>query len=530
MKKLLIVLTIFCSCLLFTDKTKALTTDDGHNYVYFKYDYDFIYEKEKNLYFDNIILDIKEKFDNSSFDKYVIYFDSDSTIKALFGNTYITFQGFGNTSSSVTFNFTTLSQYRQLSYSLTNGNIISDFTSTNQKDTARYIDLLFLNSIDLSKYDDNISSANANFVIYDSNVDIYTNAWTDKFYLFYDLNTNELIPHQGKMPLAKNPSYSNSLDIDVTNIASIKINFDTKNANYNDYHFTVLSGIDKQLKEAYYEKSYEWGLCIDVNTCYEDYISRENIYFTEEMNIYSYSSPFKYQDEEHGFLDETQNLKYFYIYYDVSNITGNVDLSINSTVPFEIEYNYLENYIDTYVTLNMKGYSGLLLYPIVNNYNGDYPFYLNNANINIYQYYDNKLVGYYKNITSNVYFFNEIENQDRHRYFLIENNNVNEDSYISLNSKYFYYQLIKNTNDSLNITNPNTDKEEYINSLDTSNNMSYNLNSGTEDFISNISNYIKSFFELFSYFFTGLNSYIRNCIIALFTIIIMCAIIKNLRK
>ena len=54
--------------------------------------------------------------------------------------------------------------------------------------------------------------------------------------------------------------------------------------------------------------------------------------------------------------------------------------------------------------------------------------------------------------------------------------------------------------------------------------------STTNDFISTISKYISSFFGLFSYFFNGLNSYIRNCIIALFTIIIMCAIIKNLRK
>ena len=52
----------------------------------------------------------------------------------------------------------------------------------------------------------------------------------------------------------------------------------------------------------------------------------------------------------------------------------------------------------------------------------------------------------------------------------------------------------------------------------------------TNDFISTISRYISSFFNLFSYFFNGLNPYIRNCVVALFTIIIMCAIIKNLRK
>ena len=52
----------------------------------------------------------------------------------------------------------------------------------------------------------------------------------------------------------------------------------------------------------------------------------------------------------------------------------------------------------------------------------------------------------------------------------------------------------------------------------------------TNDFISTISRYISSFFNLFSYFFNGLNPYIRNCVVALFTIIIMWAIIKNLRK
>lgn len=527
MKKLLIILTVLFGSLLLINNASALTSDDGYNYVYFKYDYDLINEKVNTPYFNNIIADIKNKFENSGFSCYIIYFLSNGSVNAFFGNNYIGFQGYGNNSSSVDFSFVTYEQRRVLSYSLETGEKTVDYLTEKVANKAVY-EYIFRN-INVNTYN-NINDINQYFAIYDSNIRIGTDAWSDKFYLFYDLNKNELIPHGGEMPLAKNRQYSKKLKIDVTNLSSIKINFDTKNTNYDDYHFTVLSGIDKQLKEAYYEKSYEWGLCIDANTCYDDYVSRENIYFTEAMNTYSYSSPFKYQDERHGFLDETQDLKYFYIYYDVSDITGNVDLSINSTAPFEIEYDYLENYTDTYVTLNMKGYSGLLIYPIVNNYNGDYPFYLSNANINIYQYYDNKLVGYYKNITSDVYFFNEIENQDRHRYFLIENNNVNEDSYISLNSKYFYYQLIKNTNDSLNITNPNTDEEEYINSLDTSNSMSYNLNSGTEDFISSISNYIKAFFELFSYFFNGLNSYIRNCIIALFTIIIMCAIIKNLRK
>ena len=74
-KKIIITLTIIFSSFLFINKTSALTTEDGYNYVYLKYDYDFIREQVKSQYFDSIISDIKSKFESSDYDKYIIYFD-----------------------------------------------------------------------------------------------------------------------------------------------------------------------------------------------------------------------------------------------------------------------------------------------------------------------------------------------------------------------------------------------------------------------------------------------------------------------
>ena len=75
MKKIIITLTIIFSSFLFINKTSALTTEDGYNYVYFNYDYDFVRSSVKSAYFNNIISDIKTKFESSAYDKYIIYFD-----------------------------------------------------------------------------------------------------------------------------------------------------------------------------------------------------------------------------------------------------------------------------------------------------------------------------------------------------------------------------------------------------------------------------------------------------------------------
>lgn len=538
MKKLLIILTIFFSTFLIAiDKPKAFVSEDGTNYVKFQYDYDKVKEITSHENFQNAIDYIMNDFNNSDYDVYVIYF-AENYLRATFGYDGFRLNATKSLSSTTNdyylgLNFETNSRYKNISYNLDENNGRTTYESLMQKDVARY-SVITTFSYDINEL--NINDSYPYFAIYDSNTEIYTFSWNENFYLFYDLNNNELISHGGTMPLAKDMNYSKKMDIDVTNIASIKINFDTKNTTYDDYHFTVLSGINQRLKEAYYEKSYVWGLCLDENTCYDDYIFRENLYINEFANLYAYSSPFKYEDLEHGFVDETQELNYFYLYYDVSDISGIVNLSVQSTAPFEIEYTYLEDYTDTYVTLNLNGYSGLLLYPIVNNYNGDYPFKLNNANINIYQYYDGSLVGYYKNITSTNYSIGAIENYDRNRYFLIENNKKNEDSYISFSTKYFYYQLVENTNESIEITNPNTKEDEIINSIDISQNMTYFMNdvsnvNGMLDFIKNNNNLdtiFSKFTDVWNSFKSDGKIYIYLMLVITTSIIIL--IIKSMGK
>ena len=283
MKKLLIALTIFCSSLLFINKTSALTSDDGYNYVYFKYDYDFINEKVNTPYFNNIIADIKNEFEKSGFSCYIIYFLSNGSINAFFGNNYIGFQGYGDNSSSVDFSFVTYEQRRMLSYSLETGEKRADYLTAKVANKAVY-EYIFRN-INVNTYN-NINDINPYFAIYDSNIRIGTDAWSDKFYLFYDLNKNELIPHQGQMPLAKDNILNNyisnskeklqlySLDVYIDNKSISNFNFKITLEDYNNYAENDISKTDIDYFKFYGLKNdnglYHWEPITDTSN-YIDY-------------------------------------------------------------------------------------------------------------------------------------------------------------------------------------------------------------------------------------------------------------------
>lgn len=279
---------------------------------------------------------------------------------------------------------------------------------------------------------------------------------------------NSTLPYNTLDGVNSKKNYAYNEEIDTSNLAYIRVDFDTNGTTYDDYHFSILENVSEKLKEVYFEKSHEWGVCVDADHCYDNYVNREYAEYTNDFNMYSYSAPFKYEDVDHGFYDETQELNYYYAYYDVSNISDIVILNIDSTVTFTVSYGYLENYTDTFVTLNLKNYSGIILYPKANIYNGDYRFYLDNANINVIHYHNGNIVNIYENISSNIYYINQLEYQDLKRFYLIENNKIKEDSYITFNTNYFSYQLVEKTTDSITIVNPNTGKEEIINSIDTS--------------------------------------------------------------
>lgn len=377
-------------------------------------------------------------------------------------------------------------------------------------------------------------STKNNIIYYDSNFDItladnhkYKSNRTnyDVYVDGYYYQPGDIVPSY-KSLLKKNYTYNQ--EIDTTNLSYIRVDFDVSKATYEDYHFSILNNVNSKLKEAYFEKSYEWGICIDENTCYDNYIFRDTINYTESYKMYSISSPFKVEDSEHGFYDETQALNYFYTYYDVSNINDIVTLDIDSTVPFSVSFGNLEDYTDTFVTLNLKNYAGIVLFPKVNLYNGDYNFYLKNANVNVHHYYENNLVNIYKNITVETYRIDQVEYQDRNRYYLIENNVIDIDSYILFDTRYFSYQLVNETFDSITITNPNINKDQKINSIDDSNFIynSRNENNNIVSFINSIDNSLKYVHNVFSIFFNSLPIIIQGLLIFIFNVLCIFMLLR----
>ena len=328
-------------------------------------------------------------------------------------------------------------------------------------------------------------------------------------------------------------------EIDTSNLSYIKINYNTSGSTYDDYSFVVMNNVSSKLKEAYFEKSYDWGICLDENTCYDKYVYRDNLYYTNEANMYSASFPFKFEDSNHGYYDETQELDYFYAYYDVSSISDIVTLSIDSTKEFSVEFGYMEDYVDTFVEIDLKNYSGIVLFPKVNLYNGDYVFYLKNADVNVHHYYENNLVNIYKNIIVETYRIDQVEYQDRNRYYLIENNKVDQNSYISFDTRYFSYQLVNTTSETITITNPNTNEDQNISSIDSSN-LDYDISHKLDNvdslvervgiFIDSMKEYISIISELFDCAYSNLNSDCQLFIVVIFIIILIVGLILLLRR
>ena len=650
MKKIIITLTIIFSSFLFINKTSALTTDDGYNYVYFNYDYDFVSSSVKSAYFNNIISDIKTKFESSAYDKYIIYFDDNNYVHAMFGYSYIELQGYSSDSgNSTTFQFTTWEQRAVLTYSLSSGNLLSytDFNKVSSNTVYTNIDNLYSINVNTNT---NISDLNPYFAIYDSNCDIKTHSWSSRFYLFYDLNKNALIQHDENMPLAKNNLIS--IDYDVVNNTKVvndkeyilskdlTINYNVddytkyiylykkqSDDNWSTYNFTtdntsftlnvtentsyIARIVDKSTNEEVYTSTMT---VTGIN--YDEYINDNlNITFTSKNNIVNDKVASVNLTIDYGVID---NNKYIYLYkkLDDSNWTT-VNLINNSYIDVLINKNnsIIAQILDksTYEVVKQSTMTITNIdYDLSIDFNTEYlkddfgniyqtnvDIIFNSSNRDLFYYeyrkdnfiLDNKefwsrLDDDKSNIVvqnrDNIYLYARIIDKsndetvytttykittviDKPKISFKTFNNLsykNGKNYITSvtltidfglidNSKYVYQY--KKLNDdywtTLNLFNNNTDIEitqndSYIarvieldsGEVVTSASITItNIYEGsyletTNDFISTISRYISSFFNLFSYFFNGLNPYIRNCVVALFTIIIMCAIIKNLRK
>lgn len=481
----------------------------GYKYYYFNYDSVYVWNS------DDIQVNI-----------YMYYSSSNPTLQIIFYNPnnevvkYVNLKNVATNTSSLNDD----SKYTKLNF-----HNMYHFTSATSSVGASFSGSYYKTS-ELNYY---------YFMGFDTNTTIYYNCPTNENYYKY-FSVNGTTYTTGDVIYSPGPkNYKYNQEIDTTNLSYIRVDFDVSKATYEDYHFSILNNVNSKLKEAYFEKSYEWGICIDENTCYDNYIFRDTINYTESYKMYSISSPFKVEDSEHGFYDETQALNYFYTYYDVSNINDIVTLDIDSTVPFSVSFGNLEDYTDTFVTLNLKNYAGIVLFPKVNLYNGDYNFYLKNANVNVHHYYENNLVNIYKNVIVETYRIDQVEYQDRNRYYLIENNVIDIDSYISFDTRYFSYQLVNSTSESITIINPNTNENQNIDSIDNSN-LNYDIQhkldnvdgaiGSINEFIEDMKQYLFIISDLISYTYNNLNSYCRTLIIVAFIVLLIVGLSLIFRR
>lgn len=113
---------------------------------------------------------------------------------------------------------------------------------------------------------------------------------------------------------------------------------------------------------------------------------------------------------------------------------------------------------------------------------------------------------------------------------IIRNPKVKENTFanIKYDSNLFDYQILETENDRIKYINPNT-CEEIEGSLPPSLNEK-NIFDSSLEFIDRIAEYIKSFFELVSYFFNKLPEIAKTAIISLLIIYIICSIILMARK
>lgn len=359
MKKLLISLTILFSSLFFVNGAKALTTDNGYNYVYFNYDYDFVRSSVKSAYFNNIISDIKTKFESSDYDKYIIYFDDNNYVHAMFGYSYIELQGYSsNSGNSTTFQFTTWEQRGILTYSLSSGNLVSYTNYVKVSGNAVYTNIDNLNSINVNT-NTNISDLNPYFVIYDSNCDIKTHSWSDNFYLFYDLNKNTLIPHDGNMPLAKNNLIS--IDYDVVN--------NTKVVNDKEYilskDLTINYNVDDYTKYIYlYKKESDdtWSTYnfTTNNTSFTLNVTENTSYIArivdKSTNEDVYTSSFTVTGINY---DEYINDKLNITFTSKNNLVNDKVASVTLTIDFGVIDN--DNYIYLYKKIDDENWTSVYL-------------------------------------------------------------------------------------------------------------------------------------------------------------------------
>lgn len=123
--------------------------------------------------------------------------------------------------------------------------------------------------------------------------------------------------------------------------------------------------------------------------------------------------------------------------------------------------NIVDNISDLdYETINLKGYSGIALYPKSKGVNVLYNVYLENADVEVAVYSKDEIVGYSHNVTTP--FQIGASANKLHNFYMIKNNRIEENSYIKVPKENFEYTLIKDNLYSDVILNPNTGETETL--------------------------------------------------------------------
>lgn len=155
---------------------------------------------------------------------------------------------------------------------------------------------------------------------------------------------------------------------------------------------------------------------------------------------------------------------------DTINYQGLLNLNFISNLNYSIEYEYVVDNVDYYVTIDMSKYSALVLIPKV--YYGDTntsasflsDMYLNGTyDIELWEDLESKNVLERYNNYNNSVFSHYFDYHYKSSILYFINKNIGVDgSYIKFDSRYYNYALKNNLTEEVIITNPNTGEDMTI--------------------------------------------------------------------
>lgn len=299
--------------------------------------------------------------------------------------------------------------------------------------------------------------------------------------------------------------YSATFETCINNLEQI----DSNNTN-------KISLINKELSnwytEEYVDKLYDYALSLVDKT----YIYSNNYSGNLFMSLLPDSTTYKYSLE-----------------IDIINYQGALNLNFISNLNYNIEYEYVVDNIDYYVTIDINDYAALVLVPKVyysdSNTSASFlsDIYLYGTyDIELWEDLESKNVLYrYNNYNNNVFsHYFDYHYKSSILYFI--NKNLDSDSfYIKFDSRYYNYVLKNSLNEEVTITNPNTGEDMIIPDISDLYNYDY--------YYEDVSSYLDSLNKTSDYFnyhfdlnWNKLPSALKSMILFIFNIICILIVLR----